>query len=1029
MATYIPGVTDYIPQIQPFQPDLNFYSGALQMKQSQYDTNHQQISNLYGSLLNAPMLREQNIKAREDYFTAINSEIKKISNLDLSKQENVSAASNLFKGLYDNENIIKDMVWTRNYQGEIKRANGFRNCVDPAKCGGSYWEGGVKALNYKADEFMKASAQEALNFGNARFTPFQNVMEMAIKASKEAGLNITVDQLQGRYITTTKNGPALIDPLNALFTGLFGQNEQIMDYYKTKAYVDRKDWVSANVGVYGNEADAEIAYLNQVSTGLNEMFGKVQTDVNARVDNFGAQRKQLEARIQKEGTTPNSSLAQQYRELNDLEGQSLASQQTINDAQGMFTNAMDPAMRNLVGENLDGAMASIYLGNDIGMAAQTLAYKDYEFKMREDPYAMESVKQANRLALEDVRFENKKLFEKFRYDLAAWEEKKTSMGGEADNIPVLQRLVEGGADINLEEGGAFKMYKKNENGIVKDISGGEKTILVEMLNLTQLKSKSEKGAGIATDDLVKFGDIIFNELANVDTRYYIQGEDTGEYISNAQLAKDNKALKAKWDGMTYSQKVKYAQGQDFNKLINHSGLSGTVLDNAYSDYALPLMDQSNEANQVNRNYLSGLWANSAAARNDINLKNHLLQGMGDWYTGQTQKVIQDMKTTDEFKALAPLMQMYINPETGGKRSAPEFAKLYGEARSKVDGVDFTEAYNEGLAIYSGKDPFGGGGTSVMSNAVSWALGGIPGLIYNNSEDETGFSLDKVWAQAFSKFMDPEGGAMALGLIGSDSNAAMGLNFPSVDPSKYSSGATMNTISFMNDVFVAGSDGSRIQIGRPGTELPEASNPTLQAFFNQLYSDMNARKSPTDAKRPMLNVTYQDIAGGDSEWTAMNIKVNQPYLFQFVGSEKTPKMLSAAEANQLSADGFTVYLNKNGATNGFRQSVQKSPIEQTMFYTGKYDFDSYPQITQDLQLKQNPSGGYILSGNVMAGVDTQGQPIWEPIYNPYNSLGTDPSLVVADINNWLSEVNLGNQNIIANHNAKNGTKDPQALLNQ
>src|SRR5687767_1121264 len=283
MATYLPGVTDYIPQIQPFQPDLNFYAGALQMKQGQYDSNYNQISNLYGSLLNAPMLRQQNIKAREDYFNAINSEIKKISNLDLSKPENVSSASGLFKGLYENENILKDMVWTKNFQKELKRADGFRNCIDPAKCGGSYWEGGVRAMNYKADEFIKASDEAALSFGNARFTPFQNVMEMAIKASKDAGLNITVDQLQGRYITTTKNGPALIDPLNSLFTGLFGQDAAVMDYYKTKAYVDRKDWVASNVSMYGNETDAELAYLNNVSEGMSQMFDKSLTDMNARV--------------------------------------------------------------------------------------------------------------------------------------------------------------------------------------------------------------------------------------------------------------------------------------------------------------------------------------------------------------------------------------------------------------------------------------------------------------------------------------------------------------------------------------------------------------------------------------------------------------------------------------------------------------------------------------------------------------------------------------------------------------------------
>ena len=52
MATYIAGVTDYIPQIQPFQPDLNFYANVMQTRQSRYDAAKTQINNLYGSASN-----------------------------------------------------------------------------------------------------------------------------------------------------------------------------------------------------------------------------------------------------------------------------------------------------------------------------------------------------------------------------------------------------------------------------------------------------------------------------------------------------------------------------------------------------------------------------------------------------------------------------------------------------------------------------------------------------------------------------------------------------------------------------------------------------------------------------------------------------------------------------------------------------------------------------------------------------------------------------------------------------------------
>jgi hypothetical protein len=52
MATYIPGITDYIPQAQPFRPDFNMLGNMLQTKQSRYDANHKQLSSIYSTLLN-----------------------------------------------------------------------------------------------------------------------------------------------------------------------------------------------------------------------------------------------------------------------------------------------------------------------------------------------------------------------------------------------------------------------------------------------------------------------------------------------------------------------------------------------------------------------------------------------------------------------------------------------------------------------------------------------------------------------------------------------------------------------------------------------------------------------------------------------------------------------------------------------------------------------------------------------------------------------------------------------------------------
>ena len=113
MATYIPGVTDYIPQIQPFEPDYNFYQQALTFRQSKHDAAREQLSTLYGSLLNSDLTRDDNIQSRDNFFKTIEQDIKKMSGMDLSKSQNTHAATSIFNQMLDNKNIVKDMNWTK----------------------------------------------------------------------------------------------------------------------------------------------------------------------------------------------------------------------------------------------------------------------------------------------------------------------------------------------------------------------------------------------------------------------------------------------------------------------------------------------------------------------------------------------------------------------------------------------------------------------------------------------------------------------------------------------------------------------------------------------------------------------------------------------------------------------------------------------------------------------------------------------------------------------------------------------------
>jgi len=118
MATYLQGVTDYIPQIQPFKPDLNFYQGVLETKQAQYKAGYDKLSSLYGTLLNSELTRSDNTERRDKFFTQIQTDIQKVSSMDLSRSENVDAARKVFQPLVDDKFILKGLSLTKPYRNE-----------------------------------------------------------------------------------------------------------------------------------------------------------------------------------------------------------------------------------------------------------------------------------------------------------------------------------------------------------------------------------------------------------------------------------------------------------------------------------------------------------------------------------------------------------------------------------------------------------------------------------------------------------------------------------------------------------------------------------------------------------------------------------------------------------------------------------------------------------------------------------------------------------------------------------------------
>jgi len=306
MATYIPGITDYIPQAQPFRPDFNMLGNMLQTKQSRYDANHKQLSSIYSTLLNSPLMRDENISKRDMFFKSVDQSIQRISGLDLSLDQNVEAAKSVFKGFYEDKDLIKDMTWTKNYYNQKERSQAMRNCIKPDECGGSWWDGGDKYLDYKAQEFKNATKEEALGFENVNYVAAQDFQDKAMKAAKDAGFKVVYDDVKGDWIVKTTNGTEMVKPLSEFYVSKFGEEPGMMEYLKANTYVNRKDWVASNLSNYQSEDEANMAYIqeyyNQVEQSISN--GKKEAQTNADVAN--QKSKDIDQHVKTTGVLPQS---------------------------------------------------------------------------------------------------------------------------------------------------------------------------------------------------------------------------------------------------------------------------------------------------------------------------------------------------------------------------------------------------------------------------------------------------------------------------------------------------------------------------------------------------------------------------------------------------------------------------------------------------------------------------------------------------------------------------------------------------
>ena len=1056
MPSYLPGIQTYIPQIQPFTPDYNFYQGALELKQGRADAARKQLSSMYGSLLYAPLTREDNTEAREKFFDLIQQDIKKMSTMDLSLEQNVNAAMGVFNQLTDDNNIVHDMVWTKQYQQQMDKGQHLKNCPDPEKCGGSWWEGGDRLLNYSKEEYKRASKKDALRMSAPTYVAHQNVMEKAMKLAKDFDFNIKQDDIRGGYIVTTKNG-ALAEPMaQQLLFGTLGNDPKIAEYYKAQAQLQRKDFMYSNEAQYGSLEAAEQAYISQIETALSEQQAKAEEALKDKVETNKEKIKQVEAKKANALPDEMGDLEAYISELNNGVSSYEASEQKVKEVNGIVRNAKTkPTMS---GYEIDALVSASSLQSDLGNAAKVLAYKDYEQSFQADPYALENVKFQHQMQAKQLDYAMKVELLKYEQQLKGGTKDPSGLynlgvkGGAEHNVPDQIENIEGAAAPVSEEQMATRGYDQltgQFNAIKTDVSKGERTVFNQMINRTA--AEADKGNIQAKEDYVHMVTNLLGASAEDAKEFGYDGQKkvAAQRLKDTEKIAQSKAnaatLRKIQGATTLAQKYRIAKqaGVDIN------ALESSQVDLVY-DAVMPRLLSQDKTSKFTREYLAPMFKNQEFRNNvrNIEAKDAHLKQMGTWYKGMTDKVAQSVKADASYNI--KMQDPKDNYEQSGGWWANEVTidnKVLGDAIQSYIGNDGSVVNGEQFiksmvakghsrvvadALYNGgrNDPGMTDYLASWGDAVGTTLAGIFTLGYKGFDydtatswanreaagevDKTGYSNDKVgygaetihdlFKKAVTQYGKPDGDMAWGNVTGMGNYVAKGQHYKVVDPAASTSVGAMGMKGVFDDFF--NNSGSVVSMGGFSAEKPEENDETALEFLKIVQSDFY--RNPTGKNRPQLSVTYSDVAGSDPNTIGVNIKaINKKFLDDYKGSEKN-KGLFYDNYNQLMTEGVTLYMDRDKASNIFTTASQKTSLEHLMSITGKVPMDNVAGgYTDNFNISVQDNGTYKASGMIQTGLTPEGLPNWDYFETTHPGV-SDVNSLVQSFDQILSDLREQNE---------------------
>jgi hypothetical protein len=203
MATFIENVQDVFPESKMFTPDFSFIDTMLKRKESQYEQGFAKLNNQY-SLINREVTHASNAAVRDQFLNNAKVNLKNLSSMDLSDQQNVNAAVNVFKPFYSNTNVIGDQALTAHWNQQLAIGNAAR-----LKDGGKeFSQDNINYILQQKKAFADDDPSSVANYASSKryYTPYYDWNKEVKEAMKDFKPTHTSLQFaDGMYIKTVDN--------------------------------------------------------------------------------------------------------------------------------------------------------------------------------------------------------------------------------------------------------------------------------------------------------------------------------------------------------------------------------------------------------------------------------------------------------------------------------------------------------------------------------------------------------------------------------------------------------------------------------------------------------------------------------------------------------------------------------------------------------------------------------------------------------------------------------------------------------